>query len=430
MRAMRVVHYVRVSTDEQGKTGYSVREQLHTLGVHSRIRGDEVVEEIADEAYSGASPERPGLARVMELAESGAIDVVRAVKRDRLFRSRLYRLLAERDLQELEVTLEALNDTGHRIGDGVQDDFAEWEREEITRRTLSGKIQKAREGKIIAGRLPVYGFAYTDDRNHYVVDEAKMVAVRRIFDLVASGESIAGTIRIMDAEGFAAPQGKRWQRPTVREIILDDSYLPHTPEEVGELVSPAVHERLTEPYCGIWYYNRRESVKTSRGRRIRKKPREEWVAVPVPDAGVPRPTVVAARKAIEGNERPSKRSKREWELSGGSCVAPSAGARWWPTTPPGLTSRRTARRASTGGITTSARPTGAQAGSAALMRGRFTRRRRRSRSGGLSGRPRSTPGASARPSNALGAARSPPERRNASGRYRGASSSSRSAATV
>ena len=111
---MRVVHYVRVSTDEQGKSGYSVREQLHTLNAHSTACGDTVDEEIADEGYSGASPDRPGLIRVMELAESGDVDVVRAVKRDRLFRSRLYRLLTERDLEEFGVKLEALNDTGHR----------------------------------------------------------------------------------------------------------------------------------------------------------------------------------------------------------------------------------------------------------------------------------------------------------------------------
>ena len=184
---MRVAHYVRVSTEEQGKTGYSVREQLHTLKAHSEARGDEVVEEIADEGFSGASPERPGLARAMELAESGEIDALRAVKRDRFFRSRLYRLLTERDLQEFGVKMVALNDTGHRIGDGVTDDFAEWEREEITKRTLSGKLQKAREGKIIAGRLPVYGFRYTADRNYYEVDEATMVAVRRNFTLIGSG---------------------------------------------------------------------------------------------------------------------------------------------------------------------------------------------------------------------------------------------------
>ena len=140
--------------------------------------------------------------------------------------------------------LEAINDTGHRIGDGVQDDFAEWEREEITRRTLSGKLQKAREGKIIAGRLPVYGFRYTEVRNHHEVDEAKMVAIRRLFSLIASGTSVAGTARMLTEEGFPAPGSarfgpkSRWQRPTVREAVLDDTYFPHSALEVQSLISP------------------------------------------------------------------------------------------------------------------------------------------------------------------------------------------------
>jgi site-specific DNA recombinase len=253
----------------------------------------------------------------MELAESGKIEAVRAVKRDRLFRSRLYRLLAERDLEEYGVRLEALNDTGHRIGDGIQDDFAEWEREEITRRTLAGKLQKAREGKVIAGRLPVYGFRYTPDRNHYDVDEAKMVAVRRIFALIASGVSVSRTARTMDAEGFPPPQGGRWQRPTVREIILEDSYAPHSRDEVSGLVSPEVSGRLGDSPCGIWYYNRRETLKARTGKKVRKKPRDQWIAVPVPNAGMPLETVLSARKAIENNEKASTRSNRAWEFSGG-----------------------------------------------------------------------------------------------------------------
>ena len=36
---MRVAHYDRVSTEEQGKTGYSVREQLHTLKARRSRKG-------------------------------------------------------------------------------------------------------------------------------------------------------------------------------------------------------------------------------------------------------------------------------------------------------------------------------------------------------------------------------------------------------
>lgn len=46
-------------------------------------------------------------------------------------------------------------------------------------------------------------------------------------------------------------------------------------------------------------------------------PKEDWVPVPVPDAGIPREWVDAAREALGRNERPSFNSKRFWELSGG-----------------------------------------------------------------------------------------------------------------
>ena len=58
------------------------------------------------------------------MAEAGEIDVVLATKRDRFFRSRLYRLLTEKDLAEAGVQMVALNDTGNRLADGFQDNFA------------------------------------------------------------------------------------------------------------------------------------------------------------------------------------------------------------------------------------------------------------------------------------------------------------------
>jgi hypothetical protein len=47
------------------------------------------------------------------------------------------------------------------------------------------------------------------------------------------------------------------------------------------------------------------------------KPREEWIAVPVPDAGVPKEVVERARDALRDNEKSSSAGRRLWELSGG-----------------------------------------------------------------------------------------------------------------
>ncbi len=101
----RAVLYVRVSTDEQVEHGFSIPEQKRDLLAHAEREGWSVVDMIVDEGHSGAVGIRPGLDRIKELADAGAIDVVLAKKRDRLFRSRYYRMGYEQDLKERGVKL-------------------------------------------------------------------------------------------------------------------------------------------------------------------------------------------------------------------------------------------------------------------------------------------------------------------------------------
>ena len=69
------------------------------------------------------------------------------------------------------------------------------------------------------------------------------------------------------------------------------------------------------------------------GRRYRKvqktveKPRSEWVAVPVPDSGVPRGLVDLAQNRIMDNVSPPKTTLKVWELSGGIIHCASCGKR-------------------------------------------------------------------------------------------------------
>jgi site-specific DNA recombinase len=318
----RAILYARVSTDEQAKKGFSILDQLRTLREYAAREHYDVIEEVEDDGYSGGDPYRPGLQRVMELAEGGAADTVLAAKRDRFFRSRLHRLLWDQDLKDFGVRLVALNDTGNRLADGFQDDFAEWEKEQIAIRTMAGKCQKAREGKIVAGRKPKYGFSFTAGKNSLLVDEEQMAVVRRIFEMVGPGaKTINATGLTLSREGVPTAGGARaWSAQSVRAYLLDDAYKPHTYQEIGELVSADVLRSLDPKHLyGVWWFNRRKYAKDRRtGKKIYEwRPRSEWIAVPVPDAGVPREWVESARRNIRGNRKVSSLGKRFWELSGG-----------------------------------------------------------------------------------------------------------------
>ena len=62
------------------------------------------------------------------------------------------------------------------------------------------------------------------------------------------------------------------------------------------------------------------------------RPKEEWIAVPVPDAGIPREWVDAARVAIAHNRVPSSAGNRFWELSGGVFYCGECGRHMCPAT--------------------------------------------------------------------------------------------------
>lgn len=204
-----------------------------------------------------------------------------------------------------------MNDCGDdspegQLTDGILDQLAKFERAKTAERSRRGKLRKAREGKVLASRILTYGFRYNAARDGYEVEPRAMAVVRRIFEMVgAQGESIYGVCRALESEGIASPTGKMvWAQPTVKDILRDDAYRPLDHGQLQLLVDERnlkadVLARLDrEKRYGIWWFNRahrtntRVSVETPTGREYKtrsktvKRPRSEWIAVPVPDSGM------------------------------------------------------------------------------------------------------------------------------------------------
>jgi site-specific DNA recombinase len=344
----KAILYARVSTDEQARSGFSLAQQLEALREYAHREGYEVLEEVSDPGQSGASLERPGMDQVRDLVAKGGVSVVLAQDRDRFAREPAYHYLLRREFEEHGTKIRALNDRGDEspegeLTDGILDQLAKFERAKTAERTRRGKLRKAREGKVVAGPRPAYGFRYNDTRDNFVVDEETMRTIERIFRMVgAEGHTMHAVRLALNQEGIRSPLGGRfWTPKAIRDRISDDVYRPHTYDEVKELVSSEVASRLDpEKRYGIWWFNRRRyvtkqvaEVGPDGGRRYRRqtnlseKPRSEWIAVPVPDSGIPREIVDAAREAIEKNTRPSANGERFWELSGGILYCAECGRR-------------------------------------------------------------------------------------------------------
>ncbi len=326
----RVALYTRVSTKDQIE-GYSLRDQVRALREYAKDRGYEVVAEVEDPGYSAAYLERPGMDKVRDLVAAGGVDLVLAQDADRITREPGDRAVLDLEAERHGCRWVALDDWGDDSHQGSLLKFmrgwiAKGERTKTAERMQRGKRQRAREGKIVpAGRAPL-GYVYADGT--YRVDEAGMILVRRIFALSAAGNGLWTVRNTFKDEGIRTPGSNRkgpsevWNVNTLRRIITRDEYLSHGPDEIKELVAAG---NMTETVAatldpsktyGISWYNRHEShAPNGKRRRGAEKPRAEWIAVPVPDAGAPREHVEMARAGLRG-ERAPRADNRFWELAG------------------------------------------------------------------------------------------------------------------
>jgi site-specific DNA recombinase len=228
MTVTRVCLYTRISTDEENQP-----TSLHSQGERleafcSAQEGWRIVSHQEDRA-TGTKLDRPGLQGALELARSGAVDLLLVYGVDRL--SRKVRQLAQlaEELDAYGVVLRSATepfDTGSAAGRMMLQMlavFAEFEHATIVDRVTAGIERRAKEGRWPTGRLP---FGYRrDEQKRVVPDERTAPVVKRIFDLYTRGRlGTAAIARTLAAEQAPAPPAG-WQ-PAVVQLILDnEAYL-------------------------------------------------------------------------------------------------------------------------------------------------------------------------------------------------------------
>jgi site-specific DNA recombinase len=273
---MRVAHYARVSTERQEERG-TVGSQLELLRAAARADDHDVVAEFVDDGYSGARLDRPALDRLRDTAEAGALDAVLCLCPDRLARAYAYQVLILEELERFGVPVRFLD--GPAPGDDpqakllvqVQGVIAEYERAKIAERYRRGKLHRARAGEVFFWKVP-YGYrriaAEPGRPARMEIFEPEAESVRAIFAAHAdNGDSIRQIAHDLHDRGIPSPTGKPiWGTSTLHRLLANEAYI------------------------GRVYYNRRETIKAPgapRGARrtktrYRDRPREEWIAIPVP----------------------------------------------------------------------------------------------------------------------------------------------------
>lgn len=227
---MRVVAYLRVSTDRQADEGLGLDVQEAAIREWARQHKHRVVDVELDQGRSGAADliNRPGLARALGHLQSGRAQALVVFRLDRLARELLLQewlraeilraggeLRSTSPTEDLHLRADPDDPTGQLVRH-ILGAIAEYERATIRLRMAAGKARKLEAGGYSHGQPP-YGYAAQHGRLVPVVDEQRVLTrMKRWRRTGLSYRDIAG--RLND-EGTLPRRGERWHPATVARIL-------------------------------------------------------------------------------------------------------------------------------------------------------------------------------------------------------------------
>ena len=158
MSALRVVAYLRVSTQGQADNGYGLDNQEEACRDRAQTLGHELVAVLREEGVSGAKADRPVLAEALGMLKNKEADAVMVYRLDRLARDLvLQEILLNEILAAGGVLLSATAGEDELLADPQEPTrkllrqmmgaFAEYERALITLRLAAGRAAKRKAGK-------------------------------------------------------------------------------------------------------------------------------------------------------------------------------------------------------------------------------------------------------------------------------------------
>lgn len=218
-----VIGYLRVSTDGQaGEDKFGLDVQREQIEEYCKKNEMKIIKWYTDEGESGAK-ERPGFDEIIygEVSNPPAESVIVA-KSDRVARDiniyYYYKMMLRKKNIELVSVAEDFGAFGV-FGDMLEAFtlcVAKMERENITKRTSSGRKIKSAQGGYSGGRAPM---GYTVRNGQLVINPEEAAVVRRAFELRDNGTVLLEIVKTLNDEGFKTRNGKPFVISTVQSII-------------------------------------------------------------------------------------------------------------------------------------------------------------------------------------------------------------------
>ena len=217
--------YLRVSTEDQAREGFSLPEQKERLETFCKFKGYEIVDYYEDAGISAKTGNyRPEFERLKEDIKSKRINTIIALKLDRITRSIFDWEKLMTFLDENDAYIDCANDevnTTNANGKMVSRLLMSVSQNEIERTSERTKVGLA--GAIKQGHLPSQApLGYKHENKKLVIDYSTKDVVVRIFELYYNGNSYQTISNILNEEQVLGKSN--WRDSTITAILENEVY--------------------------------------------------------------------------------------------------------------------------------------------------------------------------------------------------------------
>ena len=239
--------YLRVSTEDQAREGFSLPEQKERLETFCKFKNYEIIDYYEDAGISAKTGNhRPEFERLKRDIKAKRINTIVALKLDRITRSIYDWENLMTFLDENDAYLDCVNDeinTTSANGKMISRLLMSVSQNEIERTSERTKVGLA--GAIKQGHIPhVAPLGYKHDDKKLVIDYATKDVVVRIFDLYYNGYSYQKISNLFNDEKVLGKEN--WRDSTIVTILENEIYK-------GDFVhgkrtkNPTYYEDVVEP---------------------------------------------------------------------------------------------------------------------------------------------------------------------------------------
>lgn len=238
--------YIRVSTFDQAREGFSLREQEERLKEFCKFKRYNIYKVYQDSGISAKNDKRPAYQEMIEDVKKGNINVIVALKLDRLTRSVYDIEKLMKFVNDYECDIDCMADESNtttsngRMVMRIMTSVSQNEIEKCSERTKFGMA-----GAIKNGHIPNRtGLGFKRENKKLVPDPLTKDIIVRIFDLYLEGKSHQAIANIYNKEKVLGKTN--WYDSTIQKILSNELYK-------GDYVNgkrtkhPTYYENVIEP---------------------------------------------------------------------------------------------------------------------------------------------------------------------------------------